>query len=136
MSLVTQLGNGYSLRTNPADYLSEDTTYTLISADKYHMTIGTQSQAEELARAILAALGEPVKSKSDRSELDAILQARFAIIRFDPDPDLVRTWGIAGNAADAIRFEQELSSLPFAVYESIAYVGPKPEPAERKVVRL
>lgn len=130
MSVVTQLGNGFSLTqlANGHSLLKHsDVREVFVSA--------STSEMKALARAILAALGEPVDAKPepDRSELDASKEYRWRLFSGQGNP-----LGAFGSARDLEYMIAEAKAYdePSAIYELVAYVGPKPEPAERKVVRL
>jgi len=135
MSIATQLGNGFALRENQPDYSSKETTHTLISGDNYHLTIGNTAQAVAILRAALTALGEPVEAKPepDRSELDRAQSLRYAAIA---GGRLIERWHHDVPIEQVVQSAKGYTQEPFSVYELVAYVGPKPEPAERKVVRL
>lgn len=88
-----------------------------------------------LAEALMAALGEPVDAKPapDRSELDRAQSLRYAAI---VGGRLAERWRYDVPVEQVIQSAMGYTGEPFSVYELIAYVGPKPQPTERKVVRL
>lgn len=91
--------------------------------------LGSKQMATATARAILTALGEPVETKPDRSELDAVQRDRWAVVR---DGKIV---GFYGPLALLDSLIDNLKSGPTggAIYELQAWVEPRP--AERRVVR-
>ncbi len=90
------------------------------------------NEMSELANAILAALGEPVEEKPDRSELDRQPQYKYAAIE---GGKLLDRWNKDVPLETVIESAKGCTDKNFGVYEMIAFVGPKPS-VERKVVRL
>lgn len=121
------LGLSLALRTNQYGHSSlvgsTDHSYVFCG-------LGNRESTAALALAILAALGEPVEEKPDRSELDSWSEWRY-IADGDGFTDFSNK-GLNDLIADA----KALRDCATSIYELVAYVGPKPDPTERKVVRL
>ncbi len=100
--------------------------------DSGHVSFYSREQGIELANAILAALGEPVEEKPDRSELDRQPQYKYAAIE---GGKLLDRWNKDVPLETVIESAKGCTDKNFGVYEMIAFVGPKPS-VERKVVRL
>lgn len=101
--------------------------------DSGHVSFYSRAQGIELANAILAALGEPVEAKPDRSELDKLMQFRWRTV--DGAGSVTGSY-LTGRSLDYVIDDARDLDGASAIYELVAYVGSKPEPAERKVVRL
>ena len=105
--------------------------------EKPHMPfhLGGRTEAIRLVKAILAALGEPVEEKPDRSELDAAVPWRF--IAIEDDTREVTRFGRTNADLDGLVAQSTLDTpRAVTIYEAVAHIAPRPEPAERKVVRL
>lgn len=97
--------------------------------------LGTPGVARETARAILAALGEPVGGKLDRSELDKVVPWRFIAVE-DETREMTRFGRVNADLDGLVSMSKEDTARALTIYEAIAHIASKPEPAERKVVRV
>lgn len=105
--------------------------------EKPHMAfhLGGRQEAIRLARAILAALGEPVETKPNRSELDAIVPWRFIAVE-DDTREMTRFGRASSDLDSLISTSKHDTARALTIYEAVAHIGKRPDPAERKVVRL
>lgn len=101
-----------------------------------HIITANPREMRMVAEALMAALGEPVDAKpeSDRSELDVVSEWRW--LWTDADGDKLNRCRYRENLDQTIELAKENHHGEVFIYEFVAHVGPKPEPVERKVVRL
>jgi hypothetical protein len=95
----------------------------------------SEQEAIEVARAILAALGEPVDAKPDRSELDKAEAWRWMVVESESGKKVER-WMRNAHIDDMIAVAKKRTTEAFTVYEAVAHVAAEPKLLERKVVRL
>lgn len=109
---------------------NQEETVALKTHTGANLIFRTHKEMADLAHALLAALGEPVEPKPDRSELDAVEGDRWLVVRND---SIVSRHGRMATLEALI---DSVKKRPGGgtIYESQAWV--EPEPADRKVVQV
>ena len=134
MATVTNLG----VEAVGLSLVDERGLITLVDTSHPAQTLvflGGKETAIATARAILAALGEPVEGKPDRSELDAESKSRWVAIQ--GNNKVLDNWHTEVPLEQVISSAAGYTNTSFKVYELVAYVGPEPQPKpQRKVVRV
>lgn len=131
MTIVTSLINGARLEEFSLGHIEPSFN---LEKDGAGVTLGTRADAIAIARGIIEALGDKItieEPKPDRTELDK-LAARW-LTRSKSDDGSHLTWGTRFSLDELI---DGMGDNGGSIYELVAYVGPKPQPAERKVVKL
>lgn len=130
MTIVTTLMNGLQLRQERGAV-----SIGLVSAPLSYFTVGNEDDAKSIARAILAALGEPVVPKPDQSGLKKVSSVRWVAID-NRTGGLIHLGGWEDDIADVERVAGDSCAGEFRVYDIASHVGPRPEPSVRQVTRL